>query len=63
LKDADKDFIFNETEADLNKFDKIIDELEPGVLRLPVLIKNTLNKMQKWSLLMLTHCSITLWMD
>jgi hypothetical protein len=29
LKDADKDFIFNETEADLNKFDKIIDELEP----------------------------------
>jgi putative hemolysin len=39
LKDADKDFIFNETEDDLNKFDKIIDELEPGVLRLPVLIK------------------------
>ncbi|TRX36346.1 GNAT family N-acyltransferase [Flavobacterium restrictum] len=39
LKDADKDFVFNETEADLNKFDKIIDELEPGVLRLPVLIK------------------------
>jgi hypothetical protein len=23
-------FHFNETEADLNKFDKIIDELEPG---------------------------------
>jgi uncharacterized protein (UPF0216 family) len=61
MKDADKDFIFNET--DLNKFDKIIDELEPGVLRLPVLIKNTLNKMQKWSLLMLIHCSIMLWMD
>ena len=39
LKDADKDFVFNETEADLNKFDKIIDELEPGALRLPVLIK------------------------
>lgn len=39
LKDADKDFVFNETEADLNKFDKIIDELEPGTLRLPVLIK------------------------
>ena len=39
LKDADKDFIFDETEADLNKFDKIIDELEPGNLRLPVLIK------------------------
>jgi putative hemolysin len=39
LKDADKDFVFNETDADLNKFDKIIDELEPGVLRLPVLIK------------------------
>ena len=39
LKDADKDFVFNETEADLNKFDKIIDEVEPGDLRLPVLIK------------------------
>ena len=39
LKDADKDFIFDEAEADLNKFDKIIDELEPGSLRLPVLIK------------------------
>jgi len=39
LKDADKDFVFNETEADLNKFDKIIDEIEPGALRLPVLIK------------------------
>jgi putative hemolysin len=39
LKDADKDFLFNETEADLNKFDKIIDEIEPGNLRLPVLIK------------------------
>ena len=39
LKDADKEFIFDETEADLNKFDKIIDELEPGALRLPVLLK------------------------
>jgi len=39
LKDADKDFVFDATEADLNKFDKIIDELEPGNLRLPVLLK------------------------
>ena len=39
LRDADKDFIFDEAESDLNKFDKIIDELEPGQLRLPVLIK------------------------
>jgi hypothetical protein len=39
LKDADKDFIFDEAEADLTKLDKIIDELEPGRLRLPVLIK------------------------
>ena len=39
LKDADKEFIFDETEADLNKFDKIIDGLEPGALRLPVLLK------------------------
>ncbi|APX99192.1 putative hemolysin [Lacinutrix venerupis] len=39
LKDADKDFVFDATEADLNKFDKIIDEIEPGALRLPVLLK------------------------
>ncbi|WP_066223322.1 GNAT family N-acyltransferase [Formosa haliotis] len=39
LKDADKDFVFDSTEADLNKFDKIIDEVEPGNLRLPVLLK------------------------
>tara|TARA_B100000902_G_scaffold328920_1_gene325210 strand:- start:120 stop:464 length:345 start_codon:yes stop_codon:yes gene_type:complete len=39
LKDADKDFVFDVTEADLNKFDKIIDEIEPGALRIPVLLK------------------------
>ena len=39
LKDTDKDFVFDETEADLQKFDKIIDEIEPGALRMPVLIK------------------------
>lgn len=39
LSDADKDFVFDATEADLNKFDKIIDEIEPGALRLPVLLK------------------------
>jgi len=39
LADADKDFIFDSSEADLNKFDRLIDELEPNELRLPVLIK------------------------
>jgi hypothetical protein len=39
LKDVDKDFVFDTTESDLNKFDKIIDEIEPGTLRLPVLLK------------------------
>jgi putative hemolysin len=39
LKDADKDFVFDATEADMQKFDKIIDEIEPGALRIPVLIK------------------------
>lgn len=47
LKDADKDFLFDETEADLNKFDKIIDELEPGQLRLPVLIKKYIKQNAK----------------
>lgn len=47
LKDKDKDFIFDETKADLNKFDKIINELEPGSLRLPVLIKKYIKQNAK----------------
>lgn len=47
LKDADKDFVFNEAEADLVKFDKIIDEIEPGSLRLPVLIKKYIKQNAK----------------
>ncbi len=39
LKDADKDFVFDATKSDMMKFDKIIDEIEPGTLRIPVLIK------------------------
>ncbi|MEL6483913.1 MAG: lysophospholipid acyltransferase family protein, partial [Bacteroidota bacterium] len=39
LNDADKEFIFDETQADLNKFDRLLSEVEPGSLRLPVLIK------------------------
>ena len=39
LKDADKDFVFDATQADMQKFDKVIDEIEPGALRIPVLIK------------------------
>jgi len=47
LKDADKDFVFDTTEADLNKFDKIIDEIEPGALRLPVLLKKYIKQNAK----------------
>jgi putative hemolysin len=39
LKDGEKDFVFDATKADMQKFDKIIDEIEPGALRIPVLIK------------------------
>ena len=39
LKDADKEFVFDASKADLQKFDKIIDEIEPGALRIPVLLK------------------------
>jgi len=39
LKDVDKDFVFDTAKADVNKFDRIIDEIEPGNLRLPVLLK------------------------
>ncbi|PCJ98915.1 MAG: glycerol acyltransferase [Flavobacteriaceae bacterium] len=47
LKDADKEFIFDETQADLNKFDRLINELEPGNLRLPVLIKKYIKQNAK----------------
>ena len=47
LKDADKEFIFDETKADLNKFDRMINEVEPGNLRLPVLIKKYIKQNAK----------------
>ena len=47
LKDGDKDLVFDETKSDLNKFDKIIDEVEPGSLRLPVLIKKYIKQNAK----------------
>lgn len=47
LKDADKEFVFDETEADLNKFDRLINEVEPGDLRLPVLIKKYIKQNAK----------------
>ena len=39
LKDADKDFVFDAAKADMQKFGRVIDEIEPGALRIPVLIK------------------------
>jgi len=47
LKDGDKEFVFDETQADLNKFDKLIGEVEPGSLRLPVLIKKYIKQNAK----------------
>lgn len=47
LKDADKNIVFDKSEADLNKFDKLIDEIEPGNLRLPVLIKKYIKQNAK----------------
>jgi len=39
LSDDEREMFFGDVENDLNKFDKVIDELEPSSLRLPVLIK------------------------
>ena len=39
LKEEDKTFVFDSAGDNLNKFDKIIDELEPGNLKIPVLLK------------------------
>ena len=32
-------FVFDAAKSDMQKFDKVIDEIEPGALRIPVLIK------------------------
>ncbi|MCC9042049.1 lysophospholipid acyltransferase family protein [Myroides sp. M-43] len=47
LKDSEKDLIFGDAEADLNKFDKIIEDVEPGKLRVPVLIKKYIKQNAK----------------
>ncbi|MFK5972537.1 MAG: lysophospholipid acyltransferase family protein [Flavobacteriaceae bacterium] len=47
LNDADKEFVFDEAKADLNKFDRLINEFEPGNLRLPVLIKKYIKQNAK----------------
>ena len=39
LKEEDKNFVFDSAGSNLTKFDKIIDELEPGNLKIPVLLK------------------------
>lgn len=44
LKDADKDFIFDTVKSDMQKFDKLIDEIEPDGLRIPVLLKKYLKQ-------------------
>ena len=44
---SDRDFVFDSTQADLKKFDKVIDELEPGNLRMPVLIKKYIKQNAK----------------
>jgi putative hemolysin len=46
LRDRDKNIFFEEMESDLNKLDKIIDDLEPE-LRLPVLIKKYIKQNAK----------------
>lgn len=47
VKNADKEFVFDETQADLNKFDRLIDEVEPGSWRLPLSIKKYIKQNEK----------------
>lgn len=46
LKNRDKNLFFDEVQSDLNKLDKIIDDLEPE-MRLPVLIKKYIKQNAK----------------
>src|SRR5690625_6785481 len=47
LKDEDKHFVLEKTESDLNKFDRLIDEIEPDGLRMPVLLKKYIKQNAK----------------
>lgn len=44
LKDVVREEVFRSTHEDLNKFDRQIEELEPGDMRFPVLIKKYLKQ-------------------
>lgn len=46
MRERDKNLFFDEVESDLNKLDKIIDDLEPE-MRLPVLIKKYIKQNAK----------------
>lgn len=46
LRDRDKNLFFDEVESDLNKLDKVIDDLEPE-MRMPVLIKKYIKQNAK----------------
>lgn len=46
LKERDKNLFFDEVESDLNKLDKVIDDLEPE-MRMPVLIKKYIKQNAK----------------
>ncbi len=47
LKDADKNFVSDISKSDLQKLDKIIDEIEPETLRIPVLFKKYIKQNAK----------------
>ncbi|NLN25753.1 MAG: lysophospholipid acyltransferase family protein [Bacteroidetes bacterium] len=47
LKDEYKHFVLEKTESDLNKFDRLIDEIEPDGLRMPVLLKKYIKQNAK----------------
>ncbi len=47
LNDEDKRFIFQTAGNNLAKFDKLIDELEPGALKIPILLKKYIKQNAK----------------
>ncbi len=47
LNEEDKKFIFQAAQNNLSKFDKLIDELEPGALKVPILLKKYIKQNAK----------------
>ncbi|MBL0316889.1 MAG: lysophospholipid acyltransferase family protein [Flavobacteriales bacterium] len=63
MSNVDTSALVDSSQADLKKMDRIISDIEPTAFTMPVLLKNTYNRMRKLSHSIAIQNSITHWMD